>query len=212
MVIKMRSLGISAISVALTAAVVGNAYYQKKQFYPSVVYITKSNPSMTVSSWSQTSPVRYLQLYCLHQDKWTDNIFTLSFAQVIYVQSLVFVLMLGKLMRKVCEMKSFECRQFIDWHNFLLNLNRFSWELYAPPNSSIWWNDSGMHWPKRVWRSQFSAMISTQSLWHYSRCCCFWNHSIGWPKKELIMWANVSRHRTGNLTDSHFFFLHRSSI
>lgn len=45
----MRSLGISAISVALTAAVVGNAYYQKKQFYPSVVYITKSNPSMTVS-------------------------------------------------------------------------------------------------------------------------------------------------------------------
>lgn len=49
MVIKMRSLGISAISIALTAAVVGNAYYQKKQFYPSVVYITKSNPSMTVS-------------------------------------------------------------------------------------------------------------------------------------------------------------------
>lgn len=46
----MRSLGISAISIALTAAVVGNAYYQKKQFYPSVVYITKSNPSMSVSS------------------------------------------------------------------------------------------------------------------------------------------------------------------
>ncbi|XP_066955996.1 E3 ubiquitin-protein ligase synoviolin B isoform X1 [Macrobrachium rosenbergii] len=33
-------------SFALTAAVIGNAYYQKKQFYPSVVYITKSNPSM----------------------------------------------------------------------------------------------------------------------------------------------------------------------
>lgn len=48
---KMRSLGISAISLALTGIVVGNAYYQKKQFYPSVVYITKSNPSMAVSSF-----------------------------------------------------------------------------------------------------------------------------------------------------------------
>lgn len=33
----------------LTTVVIGNAYYQKKQFYPSVVYITKSNPSMAVS-------------------------------------------------------------------------------------------------------------------------------------------------------------------
>lgn len=32
----------------MTAAVVSNAYYQKKQFYPSVVYITKSNPCMAV--------------------------------------------------------------------------------------------------------------------------------------------------------------------
>lgn len=47
--VEMRALGISAISLALTAVVVGNAYYQKKQFYPSVVYITKSNPSMAVS-------------------------------------------------------------------------------------------------------------------------------------------------------------------
>lgn len=53
--------------MALTAAVVFNAYYQKKQFYPSVVYITKSNASMAV----------------------------------IYLQSLVLVLMLGKLMRRV---------------------------------------------------------------------------------------------------------------
>lgn len=46
----MRSLGLSLISVALTSIVVANAYYQKKQFYPSVVYITKSNPSMAVSN------------------------------------------------------------------------------------------------------------------------------------------------------------------
>lgn len=64
---EMRALGLSVISILLTSAVIGNAYYQKKQFYPSVVYITKSNPSMAV----------------------------------IYVQSLVGVLMLGKLMRKI---------------------------------------------------------------------------------------------------------------
>ncbi|XP_063707494.1 E3 ubiquitin-protein ligase HRD1 [Culicoides brevitarsis] len=65
--LKMRSLGISLVSICLTLAVISNAYYQKKQFYPSVVYITKSNPSMVV----------------------------------IYVQSLVLVLMLGKLIRKI---------------------------------------------------------------------------------------------------------------
>lgn len=46
---KMRAVGITCISLALTTAVIGNAYYHKKQFYPSVVYITKSNPSMGVS-------------------------------------------------------------------------------------------------------------------------------------------------------------------
>ncbi|XP_064622155.1 E3 ubiquitin-protein ligase synoviolin B-like [Lineus longissimus] len=47
---KMRALGvlITMGSFALTGLVVGNAYFQKKQFYPSVVYITKSNPSMAV--------------------------------------------------------------------------------------------------------------------------------------------------------------------
>ncbi|GIX70761.1 e3 ubiquitin-protein ligase synoviolin [Caerostris extrusa] len=44
----MRSALLSLGSILLTFAVVGNAYYQKKQFYPSVVYITKSNPSMGV--------------------------------------------------------------------------------------------------------------------------------------------------------------------
>lgn len=38
--------GLTMASFAFTAAVIGNAYYQKRQFYPSVVYITKSNPSM----------------------------------------------------------------------------------------------------------------------------------------------------------------------
>lgn len=44
----MRNLSITILSLVLTTVVIGNAYYQKKQFYPTVVYITKSNPSMAV--------------------------------------------------------------------------------------------------------------------------------------------------------------------
>lgn len=38
-----------AASLALTSAVVAHAYYLKHQFYPTVVYLTKSSPSMAVS-------------------------------------------------------------------------------------------------------------------------------------------------------------------
>ncbi|CAF4911532.1 unnamed protein product [Pieris macdunnoughi] len=48
MTVKMKALVAAAISLALTTIVIGNAYYQKKQFYPSVVYLTNSNPSMAV--------------------------------------------------------------------------------------------------------------------------------------------------------------------
>lgn len=41
-------LTLSTISLALTTAVVVNAWYQKQQFYPAVVYVTKSNASMAV--------------------------------------------------------------------------------------------------------------------------------------------------------------------
>ncbi|CAN8008950.1 unnamed protein product, partial [Ixodes pacificus] len=44
----MRAFLLTLGSVVLTTAVIGNAYYQKKQFYPSVVYLTKSNPSMAI--------------------------------------------------------------------------------------------------------------------------------------------------------------------
>ncbi|CAO1301006.1 unnamed protein product [Diamesa hyperborea] len=63
----MRSALIFLGSALFTGSVILNAVLTKKQFYPSVVYITKSNPSMAV----------------------------------IYFQSLVLVLMLGKLMRKI---------------------------------------------------------------------------------------------------------------
>jgi len=44
----MRVDAIAGISFGLTAMVVCNAFYKKEQFYPSVVYLTKSNPSMAV--------------------------------------------------------------------------------------------------------------------------------------------------------------------
>jgi len=44
----MKSVLIAVGSFILTFCVVMNAYYQKKQFYPSVVYITKSSPCMAV--------------------------------------------------------------------------------------------------------------------------------------------------------------------
>jgi len=44
----MKSILIAVGSFFLTVGVVLNAYYQKKQFYPSVVYITKSSPCMAV--------------------------------------------------------------------------------------------------------------------------------------------------------------------
>lgn len=47
---KMKALVATVISLALTTVVIGNAYYQKKQFYPSIVYLTNSNPSMAVST------------------------------------------------------------------------------------------------------------------------------------------------------------------
>ncbi|XP_071834296.1 E3 ubiquitin-protein ligase synoviolin A-like isoform X2 [Apostichopus japonicus] len=65
--INMRGAALTTASFVLTAAVVGHAYYQKKQFYPSVVYITKSNPSMAV----------------------------------LYIQAFVFVILMGKLVKKV---------------------------------------------------------------------------------------------------------------
>ena len=41
--------GAYILSIVLTGAVIGNAFHQKKQFYPAVVYLTKSSPSLAVS-------------------------------------------------------------------------------------------------------------------------------------------------------------------
>jgi len=46
--VKMTSTTAVAVSIVLSGCVIANAFRQKKQFYPSVVYICKSNPSMAV--------------------------------------------------------------------------------------------------------------------------------------------------------------------
>ena len=73
----------TAASLALTMTVLGNAWSQRQQFYPSVVYITKSNPSMAVI---------YLQVAWL---------IICREIQYFDLQSLVLVILMGKLMRKV---------------------------------------------------------------------------------------------------------------
>lgn len=74
---EMKLFLLTCGSFALTAAVVGNAFYQKNQFYPSVVYITKSNPSMAVSG--VYSPVQF-------QFVNADNDFRLSTFCTVLVQ------------------------------------------------------------------------------------------------------------------------------
>ncbi|XP_041846497.1 E3 ubiquitin-protein ligase synoviolin isoform X2 [Melanotaenia boesemani] len=44
----VRAALVTATSLALTAGVVAHAYFLKHQFYPTVVYLTKSSPSMAV--------------------------------------------------------------------------------------------------------------------------------------------------------------------
>lgn len=46
----VRATLVTATSLVLTGAVVAHAYLLKNQFYPTVVYLTKSSPSMAVSN------------------------------------------------------------------------------------------------------------------------------------------------------------------
>jgi len=45
----VRATLVTTISLALTGTVIAHAYFLKHQFYPTVVYLTKSSPSMAVS-------------------------------------------------------------------------------------------------------------------------------------------------------------------
>lgn len=78
----MKAVVATVISLALTTVVIGNAYYQKKQFYPSVVYLTNSNPSMAVSI-----------LYFHINQKYTENkLVSLDLANVKCFCALSFII------------------------------------------------------------------------------------------------------------------------
>ena len=63
---RFRSVLLTILSFALTGLVVGNAFFQRQQFYPSVVYITKSNPRYERSkNWIGLSKSDYNNLYSL---------------------------------------------------------------------------------------------------------------------------------------------------
>ena len=91
----MRSALLTGVSLLMTAAVIGNAYYQRQQFYPSVVYITKSNPSMAViyvQAFVVGKFIRYTYRKAIRKKKMVGLI------------NIVFhlpVILFGKLMRKI---------------------------------------------------------------------------------------------------------------
>lgn len=106
----VRAVLVTATSLALTGAVVAHAYLLKLQFYPTVVYLTKSSPSMAVRpvpKWSQILSVVKNNLHVLTRllsQNLTEFLqpVTLWFCyQVLYIQAFVLVFLLGKFMRKV---------------------------------------------------------------------------------------------------------------
>lgn len=75
----MRLFLITLGSALLTSAAIANAFLQKRQFYPAVVYITKSNPSMAVCIIVYLqNEVNYLQLRSILQAPTEDLPHTFS--------------------------------------------------------------------------------------------------------------------------------------
>lgn len=70
---KMTSTTAVAASLVLSGCVIANAFRQKKQFYPSVVYICKSNPSMAVSNFSKYINIMIYNYYFIHFGNYTNR-------------------------------------------------------------------------------------------------------------------------------------------
>lgn len=103
----VRAVLVTATSLALTGAVVAHAYLLKHQFYPTVVYLTKSSPSMAVRPVQNKSQILnvFLGKSFSHAIilKTELSICPVVFpcCQVLYIQAFVLVFLLGKFMRKV---------------------------------------------------------------------------------------------------------------
>lgn len=77
-----RMMLFSVVCMGLTWGVIYNAFRQKGEFYPSVVYLTKSRPSMAVTKIHET-------FYCTR------------YTQVLYAQAFVFVWLVAQIMKKL---------------------------------------------------------------------------------------------------------------
>ena len=82
--ILMKTEYLILLSFLLTLAVITNAFYTKRQFYPSVVYLTKSSTSLAVS--------------VVHVSKYISFF---SSIQVLYVQAFVVAVLFGKLVQRI---------------------------------------------------------------------------------------------------------------
>ncbi|VDN17171.1 unnamed protein product [Gongylonema pulchrum] len=89
---------LSVASFALTSLTIGNAFFQKKQFYPSVVYITKSSPSMAVM-YIQGLVVAYMIFQVVRKLFFGD--LRASEYEVMYIQGLVVAYMIFQVVRKL---------------------------------------------------------------------------------------------------------------
>lgn len=144
----VRAALVTATSLALTGAVVAHAYFLKHQFYPTVVYLTKSSPSMAVravlKSWVWLKVCEYFTYANIFKfdispkaSKLIHFLFLFCFwYQVLYIQAFVLVFLLGKFMRKVffgqlraAEMEvelSSTCYSLCSYHTFPLLFNTLS--------------------------------------------------------------------------------------
>lgn len=129
----VRAALVTATSLALTGAVVAHAYLLKHQFYPTVVYLTKSSPSMAVRPAAVLLFISFLKSY-YYLEIWLLFIadigirqisFCLLFCfwhQVLYIQAFVLVFLLGKFMRKVFfgQLRAAEMEVEICFFHYLL--------------------------------------------------------------------------------------------
>jgi hypothetical protein len=46
--LSISPTAVTILTAAMTIGTIAHAYYYKQQFYPTVVYLTKSNPSLAV--------------------------------------------------------------------------------------------------------------------------------------------------------------------
>lgn len=168
---KMRIELVILGSIVLSTSVVGNAYYQKKQFYPSVVHITKSNPSMMVKN---KHLIQVIFKCCLTY---------VVLSQVMYIQALVIVVLMGKLMKRIffgqlraaeVEVKTQALAPFHTHSNL-----KFIF--------STWLTARGMPSQKHAWLSLYSGKISPPNLWRSLQCSSFWKPSTGLLRTEWTM-------------------------